>query len=205
MTGMCNRSWLVFLVAGLVLVVGSSHVSAQEAEQGVSVTPSAQTDTAAEADTSAEIPEGSGQTAEASQNVDPEQINPNSIPSVLFTHWEHAAISDAKRFRGETRSVTEFELKRDIETRQSDKPRPPPEKREIKLGGIVYVKSDDWTIWLNNQRVTPKAIPPEVMDLKVHKEYIEMKWFDDYTNQIFPLRLRTHQRFNIDSRVFLPG
>jgi hypothetical protein len=32
-----------------------------------------------------------------------------------------------------------------------------------------------------------------------------MKWFDEYTNQVFPIRLRPHQRFNIDARMFLPG
>ena len=79
------------------------------------------------------------------------------------------------------------------------------EKREIILGGILYVSDDDWTIWLNGKRVTPKALPKEVIDLKVYDAHIEVKWFDDWTNQIFPIRLKTHQRFNIDTRIFLPG
>jgi hypothetical protein len=94
---------------------------------------------------------------------------------------------------------------RDLKTAPAEKVKPPPEEREITLGGIVYVDGDDWTIWLNGKRVNPKAIPKEVIDLKVYKEYVEMKWFDDYTNQIFPLRMRTHQRFNLDARIFLPG
>ncbi len=133
------------------------------------------------------------------------EINPNSMPSVLFTSWEHTAIMDAKRSRGMVRPPTEEELMRDLKTRSLEKTKPPPEEREITLGGIVYADPGDWTIWLNGKRVTPKAIPVEVLDLTVHKEYIEMKWFDDYTNQIFPIRLRTHQRFNIDTRIFLPG
>lgn len=77
--------------------------------------------------------------------------------------------------------------------------------RELSLAGIVYRSGRDWTIWFNEQRVTPTAIPEEVLDLRVHKDFIEIKWFDAYTNQIFPIRLRPHQRFNLDSRIFLPG
>ncbi len=73
------------------------------------------------------------------------------------------------------------------------------------LGGIVYAREGEWTIWLNGRRITPEAVPKEVLDLRVFEDYIEVKWLDDYTNQIFPLRLRTHQRFNMDTRVFLPG
>jgi len=75
----------------------------------------------------------------------------------------------------------------------------------VTLGGIVYKGDDDWTIWLNGERVTPSAVPKEVMDLQVYKDYIEVKWLDEYTNSIFPLRLRAHQRFNMDMRIFLPG
>lgn len=131
-------------------------------------------------------------------------INPGDIPSLLFTYWEHTAIVDAKKSVGETREVTEEEW-RNIGGEGEQASKPPPEEREIKLGGIVFVRHGDWTIWLNGKRVTPNAIPHEVTDLKVFKEYIEMKWFDDYTNQIFPIRLRPHQRFNIDTRIFLPG
>ncbi|MGB4056550.1 MAG: hypothetical protein WBK77_00505 [Alphaproteobacteria bacterium] len=137
--------------------------------------------------------------------VESGELDPNKIPSVLFTYWEHTAIADAKSSIGAVRPPTEEELMRDLKTKQVDKVKPPPEERDIRLGGIVYVTNDDWTVWLNGKRVTPDAIPSEVLDLKVRKEYIEMKWFDDYTNQIFPIRLRAHQRFNIDSKIFLPG
>jgi hypothetical protein len=130
-------------------------------------------------------------------------IDPNEIMPIVFSYWERAAINDARNSRGLVRPPTEEELMRDLKNDQ--KVRPPPEEREISLGGIVYVSGGEWTIWLNGKRVTPAAIPSEVLDLKVYKEYVEMKWFDDYTNQIFPVRLRSHQRFNIDMRIFLPG
>ncbi len=132
-------------------------------------------------------------------------LNPNDINPVVFSYWERAAINDARNYRGQTRAPTEEELMRSVKSPAEAKKKPPPEEREIKLGGIVFVDSSDWAIWLNGKRVTPTAIPREVMDLKVYKEYVEMKWFDDYTNQIFPLRIRAHERFNIDARIFLPG
>jgi hypothetical protein len=127
--------------------------------------------------------------------------------SLVFTYWEHAAIKDAKNARGFQRAPSEAELMRDLKTKKDDvkKVKPPPEKREIRLAGIVYHGAKDWVIWLNEQRVTPDALPPEILDMKVYKGYIELKWFDDWTNQIYPIRLRPHQRFNIDARMFLPG
>ncbi len=157
-------------------------------------------------------PQGNAAQAEEDKAVDSEQylsdefkINPNRIPSLMFTFWEYSAIQDARSSVGSVRAPTDAELARDLNKAQREKVKPPPDEREIRLGGIVYVRGDDWTIWLNEQRVTPNAIPPEVLDLQVFKEYIEVKWFDDYTNQIFPIRLRAHQKFNIDSRIFLPG
>lgn len=139
---------------------------------------------------------------EATHQFDAAQYN-----SILFTYWEHVAIQDARKYIGRTRGVTEDELAKDLKKREdlNEKVKPPPEEREIRLAGIVYRSKADWTIWLNEERVTPDAIPEEVMDLRVYKNYIEFKWFDEYTNKIFPIRLRPHQRFNIDTLIFLPG
>lgn len=135
--------------------------------------------------------------------------DPRKIPSLLFTRWEHEAMLDMKReaeIRGKhVRAPTQKEIddaKNNVET---VKPKPPPEQRELRLGGILYTSSDDWTVWLNEQRVTPNAIPKEVISLRVHRHYIDVKWYDDYTARVFPIRLRAHQRFNLDSRIFLPG
>lgn len=134
------------------------------------------------------------------------EVSPNDIPSLLFTFWEHTAIKDARRSRGLVRAPTDSELTKDLKKGPEElKTKPPPEERDISLGGIVYVSAGDWTIWLNGKRVTPQALPVEVIDLQVFDEYVELKWFDEYTNQIFPIRLRSHQRFNIDTRIFLPG
>ncbi len=129
-----------------------------------------------------------------------EDFDVNRIPSLLFTYWQHQSIIDAKNKRGVVRPPTPSELEA-IE-RGEDLP---PAIRDITLGGIVYRGKDDWTIWLNGERVTPKAVPEEVLDLRVYKDYIEVKWIDETTNQVFPIRLRTHQRFNLDTRIFLPG
>ncbi|HBR69792.1 MAG TPA: hypothetical protein DEA55_10500 [Rhodospirillaceae bacterium] len=129
------------------------------------------------------------------------EVNPNDMTSLLFTYWEYTAIMEAKRAQGSVRPPTEAELRASVPGEEL--PKPPPEQRELRLAGIVYVAHDDWTIWLNEKRVTPDAVPPEAVDLVVFKEYIELKWHDPYTNQIFPIRLRPHQRFNLDARIFL--
>ena len=137
-------------------------------------------------------------------------FNPAEYKSILYTSWEQDAIALARRAannpNSESRGATQFEIdKSQIRNDLTQKIKPPPEEREIRLAGIMYDTGDRWTIWLNEERVTPDAVPPEVIDLKVHKEYIEFKWIDDYTNRIYPIRLRPHQRFNIDTRIFLPG
>lgn len=130
------------------------------------------------------------------------------IPSILFTYWEYTAIIDAKNARGTPRGVTEEELRREMEKSlkpEEERIKPPPEERDISLGGIAYTTKKDWTIWLNGQRITPDAMPKEIIDLQVYRHYVDMKWMDDYTLRVYPIRLRAHQRFNLDSRIFLPG
>ncbi len=118
------------------------------------------------------------------------QVDINKMPSLFFNVWEHDLIVDARR--GLTTGIGEEGIEQAGD-------------RDISLGGIVYVSGSDWTVWINNTRVTPKAIPAQIMDLKVYKEHVDLEWFDSTTNQIFPIRLRSHQRFNLDTRIFLPG
>ncbi|MGH1456872.1 MAG: hypothetical protein ACRBDI_08835 [Alphaproteobacteria bacterium] len=129
-------------------------------------------------------------------------IDTDKIPSLFFTYWQHQSIRDSKSVRGVVRPPTEAEL---AAIERGDDLKPDASERYLALSGIVFSGDDDWTIWFNGQRITPNAVPPEVLDLKVYKDYIELKWFDDYTNQVFPIRLRSHQRFNMDQRIFLPG
>lgn len=196
---------LTFTVFGLLVLTTS--VSDARAQQLQPAQPG-QAETLLE-NPQAEKPNAKTLQAESPQNPlsSGPRFNSDEYLSLVFTHWEQSAIEDARNSRGSVRPPTEEELARDLATRkdETEKVRPPPEEREIRLGGIVFNNSKDWTIWMNEQRVTPKALPEAVLDLKVYKTYIELKWFDEYTNQIFPIRLRAHQRFNIDSRIFLPG
>ncbi len=121
-------------------------------------------------------------------------VNVNLMNSLFFTKWEHDLVIDARRGLV-TRSPDSVD----------DGVTPEMGPRDIALSGIVYHNKKEWTIWLNNMRVSPTRIPDEVMDLKVFKDYVELEWFDASTNQIFPIRLRAHQRFNLDTRMFLPG
>ena len=125
-------------------------------------------------------------------------IDLNQIPSLFFTPSEQSLIADA-RLGLTTRAPTDFEL------RQAEDGNVPRGPRELSLGGIIYASSSDWSIWMNGQKITPNRLPPEILDIKVRKKYIRLKWFDAYTNQIFPVKLKPHQRFNIDTRIFLPG
>lgn len=127
-------------------------------------------------------------------------IDPARMGTVFFTLWQYALLKEAK-LRFQTRAPDQSELAADNNAGNPTIKGP----REVALAGIAYTAPMDWTVWLNGERITPDAIPKEVIDIKVRKEYIELKWFDAFTDLIFPVRLRPHQRFNLDSRIFLPG
>lgn len=120
------------------------------------------------------------------------QVNVNNMRSLFLTDWEHDLVNDARLGLNTNESAP---IIGGDDTGI----------REISVGGIVYRSSKDWAVWLNKALVTPKAIPAEIMDIKVYKEYIEIEWFDRSKNLIYPIRLRAHQRFNLDTRMFLPG
>lgn len=127
----------------------------------------------------------------------------SSVPSLIFTPSQYALLREA-RIGFNTRAPTLQELARAGDPNDPNY-RAPVALRDIRLGGIAYNTPDDWTIWLNNNRVTPDALPAEAIDLRVYKDFVELKWFDSVTNQVFPIRLRMNQRFNLDTHIFLPG
>jgi hypothetical protein len=131
------------------------------------------------------------------------QVELEQIPSLFLTSSEQNLLI-AARLGFLTRPPTSDEFNQE-QDRSGEVVSRPSSPREVALGGLLYVSSNDWTIWLNNQKITPKNIPPAIMDIEVSKDHIKMKWLDFQTNQIFPVKLRSHQRFNLDTRIFLPG
>lgn len=131
-------------------------------------------------------------------------IDPDHLNSLFFSTWTRTLIDEARRGL-KARAPTAAELAAGLSSGLEEEKKIDPGLREISLSGIVFADSKDWTVWLNGQRVRQDAMPAEILDLKVSRTYVDLKWFDAYTNQVFPIRLRPHQRFNLDSRIFLPG
>ena len=122
------------------------------------------------------------------------------LGSLFFTDDEYMLLREAiEKYR--TGPSDDGASGQEIMTTEEKKKTAP---RDVSLGGLVFVSGNEWTLWLNKKRVTPSSKPEEILDLKVHKEYVELDWYDIQTNQIFPLRLRPHQRFNLDAKIFLP-
>lgn len=124
----------------------------------------------------------------------------DQIPSLMFTADEAALIASV-RGGVVARPPTQNEVNKSQNEEQQRRRGP----RELSLGGIIYKSSSDWAVWINGEKITPKRIPEEILDIRVRKDHIRIRWFDSYTNQIFPIKLKPHQRFNIDTRIFLPG
>ena len=80
-----------------------------------------------------------------------------------------------------------------------------PKPRRLKLSGIAWSGPNQWMIWLNGKRMTPRSLPPEVIDVNVHKDYIDLKWYDYGFRKIIKLRLRPNQVYDITTGVMLPG
>lgn len=212
---MRNSSWsCIFMVFALFVFVDGKGVWAQaELSSGAVATPS---------ETLLAAPETNAEERQEGEVLPVGDKSPVSPPlplyrSLFLTEGQQRSLLDVRNFRGDFYNDYMMELtlqrKRDQQQDALDatKPqveeriKPPPEARYIHLQGIVYTSPDDWVVWMNGQRITPGALPKEVLGFKVYQSYVEMQWFDAYTNKVIPLRLRPMQRFHIDSRMFLPG
>lgn len=129
----------------------------------------------------------------------------SSISSLIYTTEQYASLSEARIGFNARIPLLKDASGKDLPDPNDPNYRPPPSVRKLELGGIVFNNPDEWTIYLNGKRVTPDLLPPEALDLRVYKDFIELRWFDVQTNKIFPVRLRPNQTFNIDARIFLPG
>lgn len=138
--------------------------------------------------------------ANAKRHVHDASLTPDMLQTLFYTAWQHALLDEAKEgfMTGRPTQLADG-------TTVAARPRPEPGLREISLGGIAYTGFGRWTIWLNGVRITPGALPDSVMDIKVTSGYVDLKWYDAYTSKIYPIRLRPQERFNLDSRIFLPG
>lgn len=129
---------------------------------------------------------------------------PPSIPSLMFTSSQQSLLREAgSGFKMSLLDETQDGTSASGSRRGTAVV--PTGVRKLALGGIVFTTPDNWTIWLNQQRVTPSTLPPEAVDIRVYKEFIELKWFDSSTNQIYPVRLRPNQIFHLDGKIFVPG
>lgn len=198
-----NQMFFAF-VASWALLAGISGASAQGAPDEALATPGVSRELAALPDS--EVPPEvrilRGIERELKGKYKREVFQPSDIPSLIYAPWQHALLNEA-RIGFNTRVPTKGEL--DMGSPDDPNYKPPPSVRILNLGGIVFNTPDEWTIYLNGKRITPDAMPSEAVDLRVYKDFIELRWFDPQTNQIFPVRLRSNQKFNLDARIFLPG
>lgn len=138
------------------------------------------------------------------------------FPSLMFLPENHALLRAA---------ISRFPRKKTAEEMADEGPQLPDEQtdspsatgvdgidvevieyeRNVSLGGILFYNESNWIIWLNEKRVTPKALPEEITDISVEKGAVKLKWLDKKTNTVYPIRLKPNQTFNLDARVFLPG
>jgi hypothetical protein len=80
-----------------------------------------------------------------------------------------------------------------------------PPIRRIALSGVVYKAADDWLIWINGQKVTPTVSMKEIVDIKVEREKVHLKWFDIGANYIIDITMRPNETYDITTGVLLPG
>src|SRR5689334_18500895 len=107
-----RRMSSMVLMSGAAALLWAGLAMAQDAAAEQEVTPIPLG--IASPATGAETPPAPETEAVAPATPGIEGVNPNDMPSLLFTYWEHTAIVDMKRSQGDERGVTEQELMQDL-------------------------------------------------------------------------------------------
>lgn len=68
---------------------------------------------------------------------------------------------------------------------------------------MIYCKPGDWIVWINGHKLVPGARLPELVDIKVERDRVHLKWFDIGMAKILTITLRPRQTYDITSGVLL--
>lgn len=82
---------------------------------------------------------------------------------------------------------------------------PIPQQRSITLSGVLYRAPGDWAVWINGQKVVPSRLLPEIVDIRVERDRVHLKWFDIGLGRVLALTLRPNQTYDIVSSTLLRG
>ncbi|MBU6475589.1 MAG: hypothetical protein KGL10_00995 [Alphaproteobacteria bacterium] len=83
---------------------------------------------------------------------------------------------------------------------------PIPPHRVIRLSGVYYRSPQDWVVWMNGQKVTPKDLLPQIVSIHVSpSSQVRLKWYDVGLNKVLALTLRPDQTYDITTGILLPG
>ena len=113
-----------------------------------------------------------------------------NFPSLLFTFNEQENINLAIKATGLKRLPTDQELQNNRNGTVSTDDvavAPPPENRFVELSGLAFEGKKNWTMWLNNKRVTPTTLSPEIVDLKVMINTFGCVWLMNFKTQVNPI------------------
>jgi len=72
---------------------------------------------------------------------------------------------------------------------------PPPVPPDIHMGALIYLRPNDWVIWINGVRRTPRDRLGELEIAAVTAERAEIVWRGDAAAGPLRIRLRPHQTF----------
>jgi hypothetical protein len=80
-----------------------------------------------------------------------------------------------------------------------------PPIRRIKVAAVIYDSPDKWMVYINNQWITPNVSMKEIVDIKVERDLIHLKWYDIGANKVLVLTMRPNETYDIVTGVLLPG
>lgn len=80
-----------------------------------------------------------------------------------------------------------------------------PQVRKITVSGVFYKNPNEWVVWINGQKIVPGLMLKEIVDIRVERDLVHLKWFDVGLNGVINITLRPHDTYDIVTGVLLPG
>jgi len=174
------------LMVFMLLCVSAAY--AQAPAQAPAQTPAPQPAAAANAAANPAV------VATAAPGLTPEELNKPFTGSFFLTPLEITAIQRALSGRVMKASTLGAEGGAVI-----------PAHRVIRVSGVLYRSPADWVVWMNNEKVTPGNLLPEIVDISVKSSSkVSLQWYDVGLNQVLSITLRPHQTYDITTGVLLP-